>query len=257
MPLFSKINISQTDNWCWVFQSAKAVLVTSFEILDIQRCAWDGLLGVSQSYKNPWENPFLLSCWCILKMRGRTSYPRLLQQMNLRFIILKWGQNGNPWNGTILSHPGRKSDKCHCQCATLLSVSSGTVKEWFLLLQCWEGRQSSPTPTSRSWQNSEGISDEFSLTRIQQKSCIRQWRLQTSLKTWESITEFGWTVLPHPPHSPIKHPQIFYLCGVLKDTFRSMKFETNDSVTDAMRTWLCEQDSMVQTRDGRACSSLA
>jgi len=43
----------------------------------------------------------------------------------------------------------------------------------------------------------------------------------------------------------------------LKDTFRSMKFETNDSVTDAMRTWLCEQDSMVQTRDGRAYSSLA
>jgi hypothetical protein len=41
-------------------------------------------------------------------MRGRTSYPRLLQQMNPRFIILKWGQNDNPWNGTILSHPGRK-----------------------------------------------------------------------------------------------------------------------------------------------------
>lgn len=115
MPSFSKIDTSQRDNWCWVFHSAKAVLGTSFEILDIQRCAWDGLLGASQSYKNPWENPFLLSCWHILKMRGRTSYSRLLQQMNLRLIILKWGQNGNPWNGTILSHAGKKSDKCHCQ----------------------------------------------------------------------------------------------------------------------------------------------
>ena len=159
------------------------------------------------SYKNPWENPFLLSCWHILKMSGGTSYPRLLQQMNLRFIILKWEQNGNPWNGTILSHPGRKSDEYHCQWATSL-VSSETVKEWFLWLQCWEGRQSSPTPASGSWQNSESILDEFSLTRIQQESCFRQWRLHTSLKTWEAITEFGWTLLPHPPHSLIKHPQI-------------------------------------------------
>lgn len=89
-----------------------------------------------------------------------------------------------------------------------LSESSGTLKEWFLWLQCWEGRPSSPAPTSRSWQNSESISDEFSLTRFQWESFFRQWRLHTSLKTWEAITEFGWTVSPHPPHNPIKHPQI-------------------------------------------------
>jgi hypothetical protein len=38
----------------------------------------------------------------------RISYPRMLQQMKLGFIILNCGQNSNPWNGTFLSHSRRK-----------------------------------------------------------------------------------------------------------------------------------------------------
>jgi len=34
----------------------------------------------------------------------------------------------------------------------------------------------------------------------------------------------------------------FYLCGVMKDTFCTMKFETM-TVIDAVRMWLCEQDT--------------
>jgi len=30
----------------------------------------------------------------------------------------------------------------------------------------------------------------------------------TSLRTWKAIIKFGWTVLPHPPYTPIKHTQI-------------------------------------------------
>ena len=34
-------------------------------------------------------------------------------------------------------------------------------------------------------------------------------RPHTSLKTWEQITKFGWTVLPHPPYSPVLSPSRF------------------------------------------------
>jgi len=38
-PSFARFNASPPNNWHSVFQSAKEVLVTSFKILDIPRCA--------------------------------------------------------------------------------------------------------------------------------------------------------------------------------------------------------------------------
>jgi hypothetical protein len=44
----------------------------------------------------------------------------------------------------------------------------------------------------------------------------------TSLKTLEQITKFGWTVLPHPPHSPGLLLSDFHLFGALKDAVCGM-----------------------------------
>jgi histone-lysine N-methyltransferase SETMAR len=63
-------------------------------------------------------------------------------------------------------------------------------------------------------------------------------RPHTSLKTWEAITKFGWTVLHHPPYSPNLAPSDFHIFGALKDAIHGMKFESDDNVS----TWLCGQD---------------
>jgi len=141
--------------------------------------------------------------------------------------------------------------------AMSLLVSSGTAKEWFLWLECWEGRPSSPAPTPGSWQNSESILDEFSLTRIQQESCFRQWRLHTSLKTWETITELGWTVLPHPTHRPIKHSQISTCVESWRIHSIVWSFGANDCdwFNENLAMWA--RQGMVQRGDGHAFSSLS
>lgn len=102
-PSFVMIDESQPDNWHSIFQSAKAVLVTPFEILDILRWEWDGFFRATR-----------------LNKKHRKSYlfrvidmfePGLLQQMKPGSIILDWGQRGNPWNGTIPILPGKKLKK--------------------------------------------------------------------------------------------------------------------------------------------------
>jgi histone-lysine N-methyltransferase SETMAR len=66
--------------------------------------------------------------------------------------------------------------------------------------------------------------------------------LHTCLKTQKAITQFGYSVLPHPPYGPDVAPSDFHLFGALKDVVRGGKFQTNNDVTRAMRTWLREQD---------------
>ena len=68
-------------------------------------------------------------------------------------------------------------------------------------------------------------------------------RPHTSLRTQEAIAKFGWTVLPHPPHSPGLALSDFHLFGPLKDTLRGSKFEDDEMVIHAVRTWLCEQET--------------
>jgi histone-lysine N-methyltransferase SETMAR len=47
-------------------------------------------------------------------------------------------------------------------------------------------------------------------------------RPQTSLKTQETITAFGYTVLSNPPHSPDLAPSDFHLFRALKDAIHGM-----------------------------------
>ncbi|KDR22890.1 hypothetical protein L798_14745, partial [Zootermopsis nevadensis] len=64
----------------------------------------------------------------------------------------------------------------------------------------------------------------------------------TSPRTREEITKLGWTVLPHPPYSPDLAPSDFHLFGPLKDAIRGTRFEDDESVIQAVRTWLRAQD---------------
>jgi histone-lysine N-methyltransferase SETMAR len=64
----------------------------------------------------------------------------------------------------------------------------------------------------------------------------------TSLETWEAITKFVWTMLPHPPYTPYLTPSDFHLFVAVKDSIRSTKFDTDVDVIHTVRTWLREQD---------------
>ena len=65
----------------------------------------------------------------------------------------------------------------------------------------------------------------------------------SSLQTQEAIAKFGWTVLPHPSYSPDLAPSDFHLFGPLEDALRGTRFEDDESVIRAVRTWLCEQET--------------
>jgi len=63
-------------------------------------------------------------------------------------------------------------------------------------------------------------------------------------------TKFGWTVFSHPSYSPDLAPSDFHLFGPLKDTLRGTRFEDDESVIRAVRTWLREQE-MSWYREGK------
>jgi histone-lysine N-methyltransferase SETMAR len=55
-------------------------------------------------------------------------------------------------------------------------------------------------------------------------------RPHRSLKTQKAITEFGWTVLPHPPDSPHLASSDFHQLGASEDAICIKKFETSSDV---------------------------
>lgn len=128
MPSFTWIDASQLDNWHSVFQSVKEVIVTSFEILDLGRCAWHGFLGASHSNTKPREKSFL-SGWRFLKLREKPSYLGMLQQVKPGSLILSLRQKFNPWNDTILNLPGRKKFRSLHQ----------RIRSWSLVFWDYEG----------------------------------------------------------------------------------------------------------------------
>ena len=67
--------------------------------------------------------------------------------------------------------------------------------------------------------------------------------LHTSQRTQEAIAKFDWTVLPHPPYSPDLALSDFHLFGPLKDALRGTRFEDDEIVIRAVRTWLREQET--------------
>ena len=50
-------------------------------------------------------------------------------------------------------------------------------------------------------------------------------------------------MLPHPPYSPDLALSVFHLFGPLKDALRGTRFEDDESVIRAVRTWLREQET--------------
>ena len=48
-------------------------------------------------------------------------------------------------------------------------------------------------------------------------------RPQTSLKTREVISSFGWTTISHSPYSPDLAPSDFHLFGPLKKSLRKLE----------------------------------
>jgi hypothetical protein len=63
------------------------------------------------------------------------------------------------------------------------------------------------------------------------------------LKIQEAITELGWTILPHPPHSPHLGHSDFHPSGALKDTIQWQRFGMHDDVTAETKKWLRVQNS--------------
>jgi hypothetical protein len=75
---------------------------------------------------------------------------------------------------------------------------------------------------------------EFGMTRIKQKSCFSvKMPGHKSVKAWEAITKFGWTVLPHPLYIPDLSPSDFKLSGALNKTQNSrskdLSFESHSA----------------------------
>jgi hypothetical protein len=50
-------------------------------------------------------------------------------------------------------------------------------------------------------------------------------------------------VFPHSPYSPDLAPSDFHLFAPLKDALRGTRFEDDESVIRAVRTWLREQET--------------
>jgi hypothetical protein len=122
------------------------------------------------------------------------------------------------------------------------SLFSDTVKVWFLWMRCLNGRQSTKMRTSGHWLNSGIISNDFILTRIQQKSCFIMILPGCThvCRLWKP-SQYGLTVLPHLTYSFIIASSDFCLLGALNDEICSVKFETDD-VIHMMRNWPHEQD---------------
>ena len=141
-------------------------------------------------------------------------------------IILNQRQNSHLWNGTSSISPEEKiesfsvSGQGHDHCLLLLwrNNSYGCNMQ--------RGASQLLPPTSGCWQNSRSVSDEFGLTRIQQKSCVSVTVLGHTqvLMTQAAVTKFDWSVLPRPPYNTDLAPSDFHPFGAMKDAIHSTKF---------------------------------
>jgi len=52
------------------------------------------------------------------------------------------------------------------------------------------------------------------------------------------MTDFGWTVLPHPPYSPDLEPSDYHLFPKLKEHLGGMRFHTDDEVKEEVNRFL-------------------
>ena len=66
-------------------------------------------------------------------------------------------------------------------------------------------------------------------------------RPHTSIRTMETITSFGWTVIPHRPYSPDLAPSDYPLFGPMKEGLRGNRYGNDNEVKTAVLNWLRHQ----------------
>jgi predicted metalloenzyme YecM len=127
MPSITRIDASQPNKWHSVFQSAKVVLVTSFENLDFQRCAQDRFL-VKHKTKRIAISSNLLACFEVV---GETLSQIVTADETWAYCFeLETKMHSIEWYCTILNLPWKKFKKYpeghnHCLLGLWRSDSSG------------------------------------------------------------------------------------------------------------------------------------
>ena len=152
--------------------------------MGIERCVQDGFLGVSQSNTNPRGKPFLWSFRHVFKVKEIASYPGLLQQMKPGSIILNQRLKDNPWSSTIFN-----LHECVCVCVCVCA--------------CVSISRTIMVPVSQHCDRNN--SDAGMRTVIELRKLFKQVQLYKIVTDLNAITEFGWTLLPHPPYSTIQY----------------------------------------------------
>jgi hypothetical protein len=120
---------------------------------------------------------------------------------------------------------------------------------WTWMEWCWwvwwqEARQSIQTRASQPSINWNSVTGECSLTGIQE-TCWFSTTIPALTQFYEPRRQLSYLVGLCSPILPIVliwHHQIFFFLGPLKDTLRGTRFEDNENVIHAVRTWLHEQE---------------
>lgn len=63
-------------------------------------------------------------------------------------------------------------------------------------------------------------------------------RPHVSRQTQELLTDFGWTILPHPPYSPDLAPSDYHLFPKLKEHLGGLRFSTDEEVKEEVTRFL-------------------
>ena len=174
----------------------KGSISTSFKILDIPWCVWNGFLTASWSNTILRAKPFLLCCWHTLKLTER-PYPGLLQQIKPWSIVLNLRQKSQPmewhypqssWKKKFsISVSGQVMATVFWDCEWVMLVDVVPRREtincdaaYIRLLtelgKCFKWVQHCKNPTEILLQHDNA-------------------RLHTTFKTQETTIQLGWTVL--------------------------------------------------------------
>ena len=113
------------------------------------------------------------------------------------------------------------------------------------LMWCREEQQLTQMHTSARCKKWASVSKVFSLTRTCMKCCFST--IMEGLTPVPRIKKCRtcWMVLLHPPCRPSSTPSDFHLFTPLEDALHRRKFESDDHVVSAIRTWLSIGQGMV------------
>jgi hypothetical protein len=199
-------------------------------------------IPLSLTFKHkPCKRPILPSFWHVLKHRDKTTYHGLLQHMKLAPSFWIGDKKALHRKAQNLKSPSAdKSMITVCEDCEGLILYCGCHAEWETINSNMYTRN----------QSSGSVSNEFGITRIQQKSCfsmmlqgrIQVWQLgKPHYKIW--LDSVNPSTL-HPRSSNFWFPPIWSPDGCNP----WYKFEIDKDVIQIVITWLCEQhNDMVLT----------